>query len=94
MTIKLAEFKRRLLANPKVKAEYDRLAPEFELAASLVAARTRAGLSQVQIARRMRTSQSVIARLESGAAKPSTRTLERFASATGSRVYIRLVTPE
>ena len=35
MTIRLAKFKARLLANPKVKSEYDALASEFEIAAEL-----------------------------------------------------------
>jgi hypothetical protein len=46
MTIPFEKLKARLLANPKVKAEYDALAPEFEIAAELLRARLRAGLSQ------------------------------------------------
>jgi ribosome-binding protein aMBF1 (putative translation factor) len=77
-------------ANPKVKAEHDALAPEFEIAAELLQARLRAGLSQAALAARMRTSQSTIARLESGQTLPSTKTLLRYAGATGSRVHVRL----
>jgi ribosome-binding protein aMBF1 (putative translation factor) len=90
MTIPFKDFKARLLANPKVKAEYDELAPEFEIATELVNARTRAGLSQTELANRMGTTQSVIARLESGHSLPSTKTLIRFAQATGSRMHVRL----
>jgi hypothetical protein len=43
MTIPFEKLKARLLANPKVKAEYDALAPEFEIAAELLRARLRAG---------------------------------------------------
>ena len=64
MTIQFEKLKARLLANPKVKAEYDALAPEFEIAAELLRARLRAGLSQAELAARMGTSQSTIARLE------------------------------
>ena len=64
MTIQFEKLKARLLANPKVKAEYDALAPEFEIAAELLRARLRAGLSQAELAERMGTSQSTIARLE------------------------------
>ena len=56
MTI-LGKLKARLLANPKVKAEYDALAPEFEIAAELLRARLRAGLSRAELAPRMGTSQ-------------------------------------
>jgi ribosome-binding protein aMBF1 (putative translation factor) len=90
MTIPFEKLKARLLANPKVKAEYDALAPEFEIAAELLKARLRAGLSQAELATRMRTSQSTIARLESGQTLPSTKTLLRYAEATGSKFHVRL----
>ena len=91
MTIPFEKLKTRLLANPKVKAEYDALAPEFEISTELVRARMRAGLSQAELAKRMGTSQSTIARLESGQTLPSTKTLLRFAKATGSKFHIRLL---
>ena len=64
------------------------LAPEFALAWTLIAARLAAGLTQEELAERMQTTQSVIARLEGGRVWPSTRTLERFAKATGTRLKI------
>ena len=90
MTIPFEDLKARLIANPEVKAEYDALAPEFEISAELVKARVRAGLSQAELAARMGTSQSTIARLESGRTLPSTKTLLRYAEATGSRFKMRL----
>jgi ribosome-binding protein aMBF1 (putative translation factor) len=68
--------------------EYNALEEEFNLASTMIAARGQAGLTQAQLARRMKTTQAVIARLESGRVKPSTRTLERFAAATGMRIRI------
>jgi ribosome-binding protein aMBF1 (putative translation factor) len=62
---------------------------DLALAQSMIEARNRAGLTQSEVARRIKTSQSVVARLESGASMPSTRTLQRFAKATGSRLSIR-----
>jgi transcriptional regulator with XRE-family HTH domain len=56
----------------------------------LLRARLRAGLSQAELAQRMGTSQSAIARLESGQTLPSTKTLLRFAEATGSKLELRL----
>lgn len=91
-TIPLDALKVRLLANPEVQAEYDRLAPEFEIATELVRARERAGLSQEEVALRMGTTQSAVARLESGKTLPSTRTLIRFAQATGSKMRVHLAT--
>lgn len=85
---RLAELHERWLEDPEYRKEFERLGPEFELARALIAARTRAGLTQHQLAERMRTTQSVIARLESGRVRPSTATLERFAAATGTRLKI------
>src|SRR5260370_15130100 len=67
---------------PEYVKAYDALDDEFSLAAAMIEARARAGLTQEQLAQRMHTTQAVIARLESGRVKPSTRTLERLAAPT------------
>lgn len=85
---KVKDLHRTWLKDPKYKAEYDSLDEEFQLARTLIETRTRAGLSQTELARRMKTSQSYIARIESGKVRPSTDALERFAAATGSRLRI------
>jgi len=90
MTIPYSVFKAELLADPEVKAAYDALAPEYEIAAELIRARMRAGLSQAELAERMGTSQSTITRLESGTSLPSTKTLWRVAKATGSKVEVKI----
>jgi len=90
MTIPFERLATEWMKDPEVKAAYDRLAPEFEFSAELLRARLRAGLSQAELAERMGTSQSAIARLESGQTFPSTRTLLRFAEATGSKIELRL----
>ena len=90
MTIPYEVFKARMLADPEVKREYDALEAEFAIASELIRARVRAGLSQAELAERMGTSQSAIARLESGQTLPSTKTLLRFAEATRSKVELRL----
>ena len=69
---------------------HQRLEEEFSPVTALIEARTRAGLTQQEVARRMETTQAVVARLEGGGSKPSTRTLERYAKATGSRLRITL----
>jgi len=86
--IRFNDLKARLLKDPRVRKEYDALEEEFALVAAVAKARLRSGLSQTQLAKRMKTTQSAIARLESGRAKPSTRTLARFAAATGHRLKI------
>lgn len=88
--IDLADLTTRLLNDPEIRTEYEALETEYALARELIAARTRAGLSQEQVAERMGTSQSTVARLESGRTLPSLRTLDRYARATGSRAVVRL----
>jgi ribosome-binding protein aMBF1 (putative translation factor) len=78
--------RKRLLRKPTVKAAYDALEPEFAVADALIKARARAKLTQAQLAERMGTTQPYVAKLESGRAKPTLRTLERIAEATGSRL--------
>jgi ribosome-binding protein aMBF1 (putative translation factor) len=86
--IRVDDLQKTWMKDPNYRREYDALGEEFALVASLIEARTRAGLTQEQVAHRMKTTQAVVARLESGGSKPSTRTLERFAAATGSRLKI------
>jgi ribosome-binding protein aMBF1 (putative translation factor) len=74
--------------DPEYVKAYDALEDEFSLAAAMIEARAHAGLTQEQLAQRMHTTQAVIARLESGRARPSTRTLERLSAATGMKLRI------
>lgn len=85
---KVQDLHRKWMKNGEYRRVYQALAPEFELARAVIEARAQAGLTQEQLARRMETSQSVIARLESGRVRPSTQTLERLAAATGTRLKI------
>jgi len=86
--IRVDDLHKRWMKDSKYRREYRALEEEFSLVAALIKARTRAGLTQEQVAQRMKTTQAVIARLEGGGSKPSTRTLERYAEATGSRLRI------
>lgn len=69
------------------QVSYDALEDEFALAATLIEARSRAGLTQGELAERMHTTQSAVARIEGGHI-PTIRTLEKIAKATGSRLKI------
>ena len=82
------ELHRKWMKNPEYRREYDALEEEFALATALLAARGKAGLTQSQVARRMKTTQTAVARLEGGSLNPSTRTLARYAQATGHRLVI------
>ena len=85
---KLADLHEKWSREPDYREAYDELGPEFELARSLIEARTRAKLTQAELAERMKTTQSVIARLESGRSRPSTRTLDKIAQAIGTKLRV------
>jgi len=82
--------KRWLKERPGYAKAVADLDEEFQLARQMIGARARAGLTQEQLASRMKTTRTVISRLESGRMKPSTRTLERYARATGHKLKIIL----
>lgn len=86
----LNDIKRELLETPATQAAYEAQAPEFDMARELIAARSRAGLTQSDVAQRMGTTQSVIARLEGGKGVPSMRTVQRYAKAVGARAVVRI----
>ncbi len=85
---RISELHLGWMKDPAYRKEYEALEDEFALAKAVIAARSRAGLTQEELARRMKTSQSAVARLESGRTIPSARTLKRFADATASKLTI------
>lgn len=87
------ELKASALSRLDVKAEYERLDKEFSFLDQFFKARAAAGLTQTEVAERIGTTQSAIARLESGGGKhlPSLATLQKYAQALGCSLELRLV---
>ncbi len=85
---RIADLHKKWIKEPKYRKAYAALEEEFVLASAVIDARNRAGLTQQQLALKMGTTQPAVARLESGRTRPSMRTLERLAEATGSRLLI------
>lgn len=73
---------------PAFKEAREALRPQYEFRRALIAARLRSGLTQVQIAERLGTTQSAVARLESGQTTPTVDTLCKLASVLGIRFEI------
>jgi transcriptional regulator with XRE-family HTH domain len=93
MSSTLRRFKARALARPDVRKAYDDVADEFAFLNEVLKARAEAGLTQAEVAARIGTTQSAIARLESAELRhsPSIATLQKYANALGYKVEIRLV---
>jgi ribosome-binding protein aMBF1 (putative translation factor) len=86
---RITEMHTRWMKEPRYRKAYVALEDELAVANAVIAARNRAGLTQIELARKMGTTQPVVARLEGGRIQPSLRTLQRLAQATGSRLMIR-----
>lgn len=93
--MKHSELKKKALSRAEVRAEYEALAPEFELLRQMLRARTKAGLSQADVAQRMGTQAPAVTRLESalgsGKHSPSIETLKRYAEAVGCELQLKFV---
>ena len=83
------DFLMESLKNPKIKAEYDKLQPEFAMIQAVIDARVKRGVTQKELAQKIGTKQSVISRLESGRANPSIAFLKRLAQALNSHLEIK-----
>jgi len=86
--IPVEESAKEWMEKAEFAAAYNALEDEFAVASALIKARSDADMTQEQVARAMGTTQAVVARLEGGRTMPSTRTLERFAKATHTRLRI------
>jgi transcriptional regulator with XRE-family HTH domain len=87
------DMEAKLLSDPSVKAEYDRLDQEYAITEELLRARIKAGLSQADVAEKMGTKAPAVCRIESADKRhsPSVRTLQKYAEAVGCKLEIRLI---
>ena len=75
------EHKKQLMKDPEFRKEYEALEPEYKLVSDLIRLRLSKGLTQEELARKVHTRQSAIARLESASSLPSLSTIKRVAEA-------------
>ena len=85
---RISDLHKKWMKESRYRKAYVALEEEFALASAAMDVRSRAGLTQKALARKMGTTQPVVARLEGGRARPSMRTLDRLAKATGSRLVV------
>ena len=87
---KINDLHKDWMKDPEYVEEYNALAAEFELVEVLINAREASGFSQQEIAKRMNTKLSVVARLESAQGNPTVKTLSRYAQALGGHLQINI----
>ena len=78
------------MQNPPFKAAYDALEQEFSIAQALVDARSKAGMTQADVAKKLGVSQPVIARMESGR-NISIKSITRYATAVGRPIRLEIL---
>jgi len=82
------QFKKEILKDKGIKKAYDELGPEFAVIEAIMQKRLAKGLTQAQLARKVGTKQSAIARLESGTYNPTILFLRKVANALDARLEI------
>ena len=82
------DFKKRLLKNKKVKTEYERLRPEYEMLDKIISLRIKSNLTQKELARKLSTKQSAISRLERGMINPTMTFLNKLATVFGKKLVV------
>lgn len=87
---KWEDLEKELLTDKEVQREFDKLAPRYAVISALIRARIAKGLTQKELAQKIGTKQSAIARLESGNSNPSLSFLEKVASAIGNKLIIQV----
>jgi transcriptional regulator with XRE-family HTH domain len=90
-TITWDSIRDKILADPDVKAEYDALEVEFNLARHIIALRKASGLSQRDFAERVGIKQPQLARIESGKQMPKLETLVKLAAGAGYTLEVHFV---
>ena len=85
---KLSDLHKEWMKDPEYRAEYEASQPAFDLMRALLRARLSSRLTQTEVAERIGTTQSAIARLEGWSSNPSVNTLLKYAKATGTRLRI------
>lgn len=86
---KLADLKKRLGADPAFQTEYEKADIEYALIETLIRTRTAANLTQAELAKRLGTTQSTIARLKGGRTSPSITTLKPLCRGHGNKATSR-----
>ncbi len=89
-TIPYSKVRAKMMREPEFREAIAEPDPKFEIYAALTRARAESGLSQLEVARRMGTSQPAVARIEAGTHSPTLSTLRAYVEALGAKLEIRV----
>lgn len=82
------DFKKKLLSEPGVRKEYERLAPRYEIIKKIIELRIKNEMTQAQLAKKLNTKQASISRFESGNVNPTVDFMLMVSQALGKKLNI------
>jgi len=85
------EHRKELMKDPAVMKAYQEFQPEMAIIRKIIETRISQGMTQRNLAKKMKTKQSAISRVESGNGNPSLNFLRRLAGALDCRLEIRFL---
>lgn len=86
-----SDYKKKVLRNPEIKAEYDALQPEYDLIQAMIDARTSQNITQKELSARTGITQADISRIENGTRNPSLTMLKRLAAGLGMQLKLEFI---
>ena len=89
--IKYSEYKKKVLKNPEVKAEYDALQPEYDIIQAMIDARNYLNITQKELSERTGITQADISRIENGTRNPSLNMVKRLAKGLVMQLKIEFI---
>lgn len=85
---KWEDFEKKLLADPEVKKDLPYMEAEYQILKKLIDIRLKKNVSQKDLAKKLKTKQPAISRLEQGLTNPTIYSLSKIASALGKKLVI------
>ena len=85
------DYKKRALQNPKVKAEYDALQPEYDIIQAMIDARVQQNMTQKDLSAKTGITQADISRIENGTRNPSLSMVKKLAQGLGMQLKLEFV---
>lgn len=89
--ITFKEVLREQMENPEFRKEWERSEPEYQLNRAIIKARIEKNLTQKELARKAKTTQAVISRVQNATVSPTLDLLQRIAEAMGKKLQIKFV---
>ncbi len=85
----LDDYLAKQLKDPKFKKEWDKLEPQYQITRELIKARIEGKISQRELAKKAKTTQAVLSRIENMTVNPSIGLLQKIATALGKNLEIK-----